>query len=452
MEKDFLDNKMMDKIFSDIEKDIAGSKKGAFEKNKKLLCGTLANNKKVSEESLLATMSKRITGIEKQLADSMLSVATLTSENEKLRKELAGISNKEGCSKCSVYEGHIQELDKYIDELNNFIKDNGFMVLKCKPELNVEADLKMKNENMLKKLESKLEEAKKVYLDSEESDHSYDIDKLLPKQIDINVLARRVEEINMLILKDGENSKFEMDSDKIFRLKHLRKEITFYFYKNGIAIDGYNFYDYKSTEAKKILRDILDGFSPYILKKQYPDGVFIKLENKIHMDYKIEKGMTSLGQPKLKTKLSAEEFLNRLPDKVIKNGKIFNIRDEIEKHLVVKRSPYYYATENDEHFLIEKDNIEDICKLKIQILIIDKVITVNVNKNDNLSKLFDFLKKFINSNISTQFAKIKEIQNYVLYQTYPFKSYEYNEPKNIFENNLYPTCFLIFEEKTKLKK
>jgi hypothetical protein len=80
------------------------------------------------------------------------------------------------------------------------------MVLKGKPELNVEADLKMKNENMFKKLENKLEEAKKVYPESEESDHSDDIDKLLPKQIDINVLTRRVEEMNMLLLKDGENT------------------------------------------------------------------------------------------------------------------------------------------------------------------------------------------------------------------------------------------------------
>jgi hypothetical protein len=39
---------------------------------------------------------------------------------------------------------------------------------------------------------------------------------------------------------------------------------------------------------------------------------------------------------------------------IIKNGKIFHILDEIEKHLVVKRSPEYYATENDEHFITEK--------------------------------------------------------------------------------------------------
>jgi hypothetical protein len=456
MKKDLFDDKMMEKIFKDIEKDVTGSKKAIFEKNKKMLCGTLANNKKVSDDDLIVTMSKRMTGLEKQLADTMVTMDRLKSENEKLKKEI--VSNADGCGKCTVYEKHIQELDKYIDELNEFIKDNGFVVMKAKPELDRldDEECKSRNEAILKELESKIQNLAPHSDSSGESDHNEDIEKLLPKEIDINVLTRRVEEMNMLFLKDGENTKFEMDSDKIFRLKHLRKEITFYLYKNGLAVEGYKFYDYKTLEAKKILRDILDGYSPFILRKQYPDGVIIKLENKIHMDYKEGSltGVASLNQPKVKNKLSAEEFLNSLPDKVVKNGKVFHIRDEIEKHLVVKRSTDHYSTENDEYFLIDKEKTlpDDICKLKIQILIIDKVITVNINKSEHFLKLFDFLKKFINSNIHVQFGKIKDIQNYVLYQTYPFKSYEYVDTKNFFENGLFPASFLIFEERSKIKK
>jgi hypothetical protein len=474
MKKDLFDDKIFENIFKDIEKDISKDKKTIFDKNKKMLCGTLANNnKKVSEESLITTMSKRITEIEKQLFDSQTVVKKLKAESEKLKDENIEIIRNTGnnCNKCQMYEDHIKLLNDHINELNIFIKENGFILLKETPVMtNIENEtLKSQNESQLKTIENKIHNLSEftgirqtsynnLASDDEEENESH-IDRLLPKEIDINILSRRVDEINHLILKDGDNTKFEMDEDKIFRLKQVRKEIAFYFYRNGIAVEGYKFYSYTALEGKKILRDILDGYSPYILKARYPNGVILKLENKIHVDFKDSDALapvfTTLNQPKLKkAKLSSEEFLNMLPETVVKNGKVFQIRDEIEKHLFVKRSSDYYCTEGDEHYLIDKERTDaaDICKLKVQILMIDKVITVNLLKSELFVKLFDFLNKFINLNITSQFSKIKDIQNYVLYQTYPFKIYEYDNQKTFEENGLCPSSFLIFETKAKVKQ
>ena len=53
------------------------------------------------------------------------------------------------------------------------------------------------------------------------------------------------------------------------------------FFANGIAIKGYKFFTYKSKESLQILGDFIDGYFPFILKARYPNGVFMKVVDKI---------------------------------------------------------------------------------------------------------------------------------------------------------------------------
>ena len=55
--------------------------------------------------------------------------------------------------------------------------------------------------------------------------------------------------------------------NKIEKLKQI-KELLISFYKNGLIIEGYQFFPYESENASKILQDILDGYSPFILKER----------------------------------------------------------------------------------------------------------------------------------------------------------------------------------------
>ena len=57
------------------------------------------------------------------------------------------------------------------------------------------------------------------------------------------------------------------------------------FYSNGIAIKGYKFFPYKSKESLKILSDIVDGYFPYVFKAKYPDGVLLKVVEKVGTEY-----------------------------------------------------------------------------------------------------------------------------------------------------------------------
>lgn len=57
------------------------------------------------------------------------------------------------------------------------------------------------------------------------------------------------------------------------------------FFANGIAIKGYKFLSYQSKESLQVLGDLIDGYFPYILKGKYPNGVFLKVVDKVAERY-----------------------------------------------------------------------------------------------------------------------------------------------------------------------
>jgi len=90
----------------------------------------------------------------------------------------------------------------------------------------------------------------------------------LPKEIDTEVLTRRIEELNFIAEK-------ERIVSNQYGMKEFKKlgAVQIFFFKNGIIIKGHKFSPYYAKEAQSILSDILDGYFPYDLKKAYPEGV-----------------------------------------------------------------------------------------------------------------------------------------------------------------------------------
>lgn len=84
----------------------------------------------------------------------------------------------------------------------------------------------------------------------------------------------------------------------------------------------------------KILSDLVDGYFPSVLKGKYPDGVFLEVRDRTNEQYDASgenngERISTFGSQKndeFKPQ-SAEEFLNKLPKNVIKNGKVVKIRD-----------------------------------------------------------------------------------------------------------------------------
>jgi hypothetical protein len=295
---------------------------------------------------------------------------------------------------------------------------------------------------------------------------------LLPKTIDIKILARRIDEMNAIIYEEqGSNAEFESEDGKIFKLKH-KKEILISFYKNGLIIEGYQFFPYESETSQKIIQDILDGYSPFILHERYPHGVLMKVENHVKNIYEankssnnIDKNIVNLNSPGEQKLMTPKEFVNIFPNKIIKNGRILNIKEDMEKILNINqdlKNKDNLEQEEKEFDLYNKENKEikneDLCKLKIKIITIDKIIKVNIPKNRHINELFDFVKKYSNNELKkiSSTLKINNISDYGFIMTFPFKILTYEktiDKENTLEKcGLYPSLFITFDVLSKYQR
>ena len=269
--------------------------------------------------------------------------------------------------------------------------------------------------------------------------------------------------MNAIIYEEqGSNAQFESEDGKIFKLKQ-KKEILISFYKNGLIIEGYQFFPYESEQSQKIIQDIIDGYSPYILHERYPHGVLMKVENHVKILYepnKIDKNIKDLKDPGEQKYMSPKEFLNIFPNKVIKNGNILNIKEDMEKVLGIKLNNNKENNQDNEKeetdfnlYDIKNTGIkqEDLCKLKIKVATVDKTINVNIPKSRHINELFDFIKNYVNENLKkvSVTLKINNISDYGFIMTFPFKILTYekivNKGKTLEKCGLYPSLFIKFD-------
>ena len=418
---------------------------------------------KKNDEDLLLSMTKRLNIVEQNLKEANLKLKKKDEEIIKLNikiKELEKIKKEKEkenlnitCENCIQLNKIIEQQNEYITKLYNFMKENGILISKSIVDPKSQEVINKK----LKDLQNELNE---LNLENEYENNEYD-KSLLPKTIDIKVLERRIDEMNAIIYEEqGNNAQFESEDGKIFKLKQ-KKEILISFYKNGLIIEGYQFFPYESETSQKIIQDIIDGYSPYILHDRYPHGVLMKIENHVKILYEpnINKNIKNLNDPGEQTYMSPKEFVNIFPNKIIKNGNILNIKEDMEKILNINKDELKNKdnskNEENEFNLYDEKNKEikdeDLCKLKIKVVTVDKIINIKIPKNKHINELFDFVKKYVNDNLKkiSSTLKINNINDYGFIMTFPFKILFYDKNKNkentLDKCGLYPSLFITFD-------
>ena len=418
---------------------------------------------KKNDEDLLLSMTKRLNIVEQNLKEANLKLKKKDEEIiklnikikelEKIKKEKEKENSNITCENCIQLNKIIEQQNEYITKLYNFMKENGILISKSIVDPKSQEVINKK----LKDLQNELNE---LNLDNEYENNEYD-KSLLPKTIDIKVLERRIDEMNAIIYEEqGNNAQFESEDGKIFKLKQ-KKEILISFYKNGLIIEGYQFFPYESETSQKIIQDIIDGYSPYILHDRYPHGVLMKIENHVKILYEpnINKNIKNLNDPGEQTYMSPKEFVNIFPNKIIKNGNILNIKEDMEKILNINKDELKNKdnskNEENEFNLYDEKNKEikdeDLCKLKIKVVTVDKIINIKIPKNKHINELFDFVKKYVNDNLKkiSSTLKINNINDYGFIMTFPFKILFYDKNKNkentLDKCGLYPSLFITFD-------
>lgn len=470
-----LDEHNIDDIYSEICQEIKHDFKKANINNKDLDKPTKPNkvvsqkikvNQK-NDDDLLMSMTKRLNIVEAKLKECngtisnkdkeirclTEKVARLEKEKEKAKiEDINAIeSNDTDCENCLKLYKQLDSQSKYIDKLYQFLKENGITIINSANNPKERNELNTK----INQLKDDLNQIK-AYENADFDNDNDEEERHLPKQIDIKILIQRIGEMNSLLYQDGASTHFTSEDGKIFKMTQ-RKELQITFFQNGVIIEGYQFLPYSSSLAQKVLHDILDGYSPFILKERYPDGILLKPVNSVDKVYEEKKReskpsdstIAKVDSPKAQKMISAERFLDIFPTTVIKNGNIHKIKEDMEILLNLKTDVEYNLDKETFVLYDEKEKIEekDIAKIKLKINPIDKIVNVHINRNDTIKPLFDFVKEYSNQTFSKNklILKIQKIDDYGFVMNYPFKLIKYDTKGNIDELGLFPSIFLTFD-------
>mmetsp|Transcript_87591 Transcript_87591/g.157867 ORF Transcript_87591/g.157867 Transcript_87591/m.157867 type:complete len:705 (-) Transcript_87591:104-2218(-) len=163
--------------------------------------------------------------------------------------------------------------------------------------------------------------------------------------VDIQVVTAKVEGLNATVEKEGAR----IVRDRVGGAVHARlvaddaPPLPLCFFKDGVKLGGRDFQMYSSRPAQLLLRDILDGFFPYALKNDFPDGVMLKVVDRTGYDFTTwlrdhptgDKELTDGGDRLALVGVRASgggangslcSAAERVPEKFVRNGLICEVR------------------------------------------------------------------------------------------------------------------------------
>ena len=165
--------------------------------------------------------------------------------------------------------------------------------------------------------------------------------------IPFNELIKAVRDLNVLV-GEGVARIAQTASGAVFKIPD---PVNLEFYSDGFILFEGPFRLYSDLHSREFLQDILDGYFPSELKERFPDGVPFAVKDNRDVCYlerekprelfpgsghkllqELETRVRSSGRESHK-KLNANQFAKKLPLSVVKNGKVIDIRNDIESHL-----------------------------------------------------------------------------------------------------------------------
>jgi len=169
--------------------------------------------------------------------------------------------------------------------------------------------------------------------------------------VNIKVIDSRVQGLNAM-LEEERDENVKVSGAKLGQLSDggLPRPLTFF--RDGIKMSDYAFLQYESRTAQDFLKDVLDGFFPRMLKDRYPDGVAMKVVDRTGNDFKSwlrdfardDPDLTAGGEQlrpvcgkavrsKADEQTAGERLLEKLPERVVRDGKVFEIRGPMRERL-----------------------------------------------------------------------------------------------------------------------
>uniref|UniRef100_I3JI79 UBX domain-containing protein 11 n=1 Tax=Oreochromis niloticus TaxID=8128 RepID=I3JI79_ORENI len=102
------------------------------------------------------------------------------------------------------------------------------------------------------------------------------------------------------------------------------------------------FRSYQEHSTQQCMQDLMDGYFPSELQERFPDGVPFELHDRRYEEFNSRLPWETFpgeGQPvcgdKDESKMTTDQFLNKLPKLVVKAGRVIDIRNSLRAKLQV---------------------------------------------------------------------------------------------------------------------
>lgn len=173
--------------------------------------------------------------------------------------------------------------------------------------------------------------------------------------VDIKVLESRVEGLNALLDEEPRVVHDLVGPDIHARLSTASASIALplTFFREGVKLADQAFMPFESHAAQTLIKEILDGCFPRVLKDEHPGGIPLKVVDRTSNSFKEWLVRLACSDPELAdggerlrpmgagravctpadVRNPGERFLAKLPERVIRNGKVCEIRGPIAEKL-----------------------------------------------------------------------------------------------------------------------
>jgi len=314
------------------------------------------------DHALVASMASRLSQVEKLNQQQSVKLAKQSEELEALRAELIqrrlrdSVSSGRGGTSETI-ESLRAERDAYqqqVEEMTQFLADYGLTWVGDEPcEEDVELDGCERGaeaqEHVLDRIDANMEK----FGNSKSASVAEKLGRpaiLEGLALDINVIESRVHSLNAMVEKESAH----IVSRRVGGAMHARlvaddaSPLPLSFFRDGLKLGAHAFMAFDMGPAQQLIRDILDGYFPYALKDDHPDGVAMKvvdrtgytfadwLERHAQNDADLTDSGNRLvptGVHALKRAAVGADFLGRLPDKIVRDGRICDIHGPVGQQL-----------------------------------------------------------------------------------------------------------------------
>jgi len=306
-----------------------------------------------NDKELLSSMMNRLARAEQSLQSSQ---ETIKEKEKRIRilEDKCRIMDKArgyGNEQVLELEKKCKRLQKKIHSMEKFLEDYGMVWVGDEEDSDEEKPFtKDANYDQLEPLQSS---------QTPVWNPGASVASAAPLEVNFDLIIKNIEELNTLA---GEGEHIISHTTRGARLK-LREPVPLTLYANGIFMFNGPFRPYSDPETQTYINDILDGYFPSELQSRFPNGVpfsVTDLRDTHFRDGRQDRFFTGAGQKLLDTgfgdtsnkvtqtidegiketceppghqKQTIDQFLNKLPSKVIKNGKIVDIKSDLKDKL-----------------------------------------------------------------------------------------------------------------------